>query len=642
MRNTAIISSVALAAMLLFSCQKSMKVVSEESHIRTFSCTIATENTDLKVAIDNTGKSTWVAGDKILIHGKYTAQDKVVTLADENISEDGKKATFSVDLSGVTEYSTDKYYAAYPADAYVDYDNEHGYYYNSFDKTNNILMSAFLSGDSFVFYNLCGVISFAVEGDFDSYVFTGNNGETVGYEKYQVKITSSDKNYKRTEEAPKDVLCTHGPLNSISGKPVYGDGTHLNYICLPNGANLTNGFTVRFIKDGMYVKKLSTKSSINVERGKVLPLGSITEHLFNDSGVVHTPASWTVGAKNLSEDNGSANCYIVDASDSGNKNKAFKIPAVKGNSVESVGAVRGVKVLWETRNTDSAPSVNSIISSLIDYDETNIYFQMPSTLTPGNALIAALDKNDDILWSWHIWVPENTICNIPNSTAFLDSSVEPAVQTIVMDRNLGALTVADPSGAVVTSYGLTYQWGRKDPFPGPKRIDSDDPAKLIGTAITVSSERLTDDTARKNPTMIGYETNQKDWLTPYNNSRWSASSKTQEDPCPPGYRVLPRNKNWGYMAEDLTKSDGWSLGTRAFEIGYPSVVFPLSGFRRYSSNSFSYCYSRPGTGVVVWTAYSSAEKYAYAVQYVHDDSDGIARRVEWGKATNGYVRCVAE
>lgn len=72
----------------------------------------------------------------------------------------------------------------------------------------------------------------------------------------------------------------------------------------------------------------------------------------------------------------------------------------------------------------------------------------------GNALVALFDDANNILWSWHIWIPRE------DPRAVLHSA---GGSNALMSMNLGALcsTPDDPD-----SYGLYYQWGRKDPFVG--------------------------------------------------------------------------------------------------------------------------------------------------------------------------------
>lgn len=83
-------------------------------------------------------------------------------------------------------------------------------------------------------------------------------------------------------------------------------------------------------------------------------------------------------------------------------------------------------------------------------------------LIEGNMIVAGYDSRGTVVWSWHLW--------------FLDE--EPEIKNsndyAVMDRFLGATvapTVAPADASVALgSLGLYYQWGRKDPFQGPKEM----------------------------------------------------------------------------------------------------------------------------------------------------------------------------
>jgi hypothetical protein len=337
------------------------------------------------------------------------------------------------------------------------------------------------------------------------------------------------------------------------------------------------------------------------------------------------------GPKDLSKD-GTANCYIVtEAGD-------YKFKAVKGNSTESVGTVDKAEILWETYNDNNEVTANSVIAS-VSYKDGYVIFSTPATLKPGNALVAAKDANGVILWSWHIWIPETAIADVSSS-----AMVASEVQTVMMDRNLGALVAATKEGATVYSYGLYYQWGRKDPFPAAKRVDSGSPALVAGTAITVSEALLSSDDAIKQPTVIGFASGANDWLNPSDMTRWVDAEKTVNDPCPVGYRVPKRNKNWAYMGSNLETAEGWvySAENHFFALGDPALVFPLAGFRKHTKTGFEI--SQSGIGTVIWTAYSSTGGQAYTVQYDGDeDRDGKkARLLEWKNGTTASVRCVAE
>ena len=243
---------------------------------------------------------------------------------------------------------------------------------------------------------------------------------------------------------------------------------------------------------------------------------------------------------------GSANCYIVSESGS------YKIKAVKGNSSTKVGTCTSTSVLWESFGTSSYISTGSLIA-LVDYKDNYIYFKTHTTYNEGNAVIAAHDSNDNILWSWHIWMTNDEI----------QSHVHTNKAGTMMDRNLGA-TSADPKDMV--SYGLLYQWGRKHPFlSGSNRSNATNftPTMCASTNqhkwITEKSSSSTGTIkyATEHPmTYIMRNTYNYDWYysTDYttDNTRWGLT-KTIYDPCPTGWKVPKGGKNsddagvWGYI-----------------------------------------------------------------------------------------------
>lgn len=629
MKKMIFIAAVTIATAVAFSCQKNEQApVLAQTELRTFTCTIASEP-DSKVSIANDGKTAWEVGDKILVHGKELSTSKVVTLTSSDITDAGKKAIITVDVSGMTAYAPDRYYAAYPAEAYIDSGSDRPYYYSRFNDTNLPLMTAYLDGDNFLFFNLCGVITFSVTGDFDDFIFSGNNDEEVGYDTYQVKVISTDKNYKRAEG-------TSGPKTTVTGT-VTGDGSTIHYIYLPAGVNFTGGFSIKFRKSGAIVKVASTDSAVNVERSKILPLGNISSHLkdyvaptTHDSDIKPVASATDLGATQT------ANCYVVDASVSGNAGKIFKFKAVKGNSSTVLSGIESVAIIWETYNNAETVTANTVIAG-VDYDlqaegDPYIVFQMPATLHAGNALIAAKNGADEILWSWHIWVPETSV------TADA-TGVGGMAQAGILDRNLGALVVTSPSAAdaSIQSAGLMYQWGRKDPFMGPSAFGTNSAATVNGTAKTNVTEQKTEAWTIQNPTVfIAYN---GDWSTVVNNDIWADSDDTAKsisDPCPPGYRVPQRNTSLRlWSGTSLAGEASWELDATHywFKVGTPKpVVFPIAGYI-YKSGG----YDQSGTEAYIWTAHKGSDTIAYALRL---KSDGTTKNEQPVKASGANVRCV--
>ncbi|MBR4810104.1 MAG: hypothetical protein IK031_07475 [Bacteroidales bacterium] len=627
---TTLLLAAGMAAGMAVSCDKALEgtEAGQQDKVYEFTCVIASEEPEGKVSISEQGKPRWEVGDEILVHGGGKSNRTVVKLTAADISSDGRTAKIA--FSGVTPYDrssdgvTSTFYAAYPASALSSSDL---YWYATFTQTNLPLMAAYNDGSTFKFYNCCGAISFKVSGDFDSYEFEGLNGETVAYDQYEVKLV------KKSSASLDFHHWVDNPQSVVSGS-VKADGSTVNYVFLPEGVNFTGGFKFKFKKNGSLVKVASSTKPVDVARSKLLPLGDISSHLKDPSASdTHQSQINTSIATDLSE-NGTANCYIVS------KAGTYKFPAVKGNGTQSAGTVASVEVLWETTCTANAPGKGSVIKD-VDFQDRYIYFETPSTLTPGNALIAAKNASGAIIWSWHIWIPATTITTGTYNLAWAD----------MMDRNLGAL-VAAPSGGDGRCFGLFYQWGRKDPFPGMQSISSSSVVGVSGTSTSViqllTPENNTTTIAQTiaNPTVF-YTVKNKDWNSVADDDLWGGNSgkKTIYDPCPPGYKVAT-DENASGLFTTLTDVTGWSSNVSAgyFQAGSPAATFPYAGYiDDYIEAPGSY--ANTGIRAMIWSAQGSSEK-AYGLDVRSDVSTDTAPisaiRKANPKARGGSVRCVSE
>jgi len=615
---------------------------------RTFSCTI--DNSDTKLDIDADGKTTWEVGDMILIHGEKIGTSSsgkkystVVTLTASDIVDDGKTAkirltTDTEGIQGIIPYIhtsggnrdyNSTLYAAYPADAVYDNTSYYSTYYHSiFSDTNRPLMVAYDHEDTFVFKNVCAAISFTLPSnvDFDSYTFTGNKGETVGYGRYTVKtsekLNGSEGNYfPYTGGDVADPVSS--PKLSLSGSVVC-DGTTLNTIFLPNGTSFEKGFKISLVKDGVPVKQVKNSKAFTVSRNQYYELGDISSHM-KAYVEEHKSAISTAGATNLASLD-AANCYEVNAPGT------YKFPAVKGNSDVSVGNIASVELLWETYNNETSVTANSVIAA-VDFEDDWIYFQTPVTLLPGNALIAAKKANGTILWSWHIWIPANTV----QSDTYGISTPK------IMDRNLGALVVtqAAESNVDAASYGMFYQWGRKDPFLGPKRFQSSSRALSTNSANNVYSGTMTvEQTIQQPTTFAAYD---GDWIETHDSELWGASgSKTIYDPCPPGYRVPKRNTNdllWSKLVDSGVLATGFEPNSTYGWFTLGTAVFPFASYIDSNGSISSHSYDR----AKIWTANQNTDTHAYDQQIWYESSMWKSEP-GWGekKARGCSVRCVKE
>ena len=221
----------------------------------------------------------------------------------------------------------------------------------------------------------------------------------------------------------------------------------------------------------------------------------------------------------------------------------------KGESGETISPAK-VEVLWQ--------SAIDLISHCSFYSDSNTFtFYVGSEdvtdndgnitgsrIIDGNAVVAAYDSNDNIIWSWHLWLTGSD----PNTNAIETSA------GVFMDRNLGAYHNSNGStngSEIYRSYGLYYQWGRKDPFVRPTNYLFADGRDQYVYNYTGSSQSFlyvnsetegagTYNYAVANPMsyVLGEEANGYDWLySTHDNTLWSDNAKSVNDPCPRGWRV---------------------------------------------------------------------------------------------------------
>jgi hypothetical protein len=549
-------------------------------------------------------KTAWAAGDQIVVHGEYAKNQVVVTLGAGDISGDGKSASVTVD--GLYPYQredcTSTLYASYPASAA---DNlKHCFFYSKFSTTGQQIMAACNEGDTFRFQNICGILSMTVEGDFGGYTISTPKKEAIGYEFLQVKITDQEQLYKQYVGSP--ILQLDG---TVSGSDLL--------VFIPDGTTFENGFVIKFKEGDDYTKIFKYNHPVEIARGAVVDLGNIT------ADIQHYDNPFSADVRDL-DANGNANCYIV------NEAGSYKFKAVYGNeSTSYLQDVESAEILWETWNDASEVTPNSVLATA-SYAEDYIILRTPETLKPGNAVIAAKDAAGKILWSWHIWIPETQIAT---------GSFGGIMGDDLMDRNLGALVVPSTGGEAIDprSYGLMYQWGRKDPFTAAGEFNGKSPATWAGASDEVAPGQITLAESIANPRLLGH-INNGDWTVDLDDNYWTETEKTMYDPCPPGYRV-PKPVGAGpFWSSDLSAQAGWSLNLAAgwFQIGSPDAgIFPIAGYRDdYEVGGLA----KVGVRTLYWVSRGAGAKASCADLR----SDKAWTFGSAPKARLGSVRCTVE
>lgn len=344
-----------------------------------------------------------------------------------------------------------------------------------------------------------------------------------------------------------------------------------------------------------------------------------------------------------------ANSYIVSKPDHN-----YLISAMHRGDIMAV-LPASVDVVWQSK------------SGLIQYTElredgmVSFYVGADSDdetkIKEGNAVIGAYDTGGTLIWSWHIWAVDYD----PEASAVDFNGLK------MMDRNLGALANDNSTvEKILASYGLYYQWGRKDPFIGPNAYNfasgtsasmyNGGGSRVYMTETDANTETGTPDYATHNPLVFikGVEASGYDWSWDHSAALWSADAKTVNDPCPYSWRVAP-----AAAFEGLTPDAGsmaWENTKYSVNLGKDAVssLFMGAGRRVYSDGKFQNFYftgyeplgtrangdGQPWIGLY-WTAGASGN-LASALYFRYGSSGKVKPEHALRRANALPVRCVKD
>lgn len=300
-------------------------------------------------------------------------------------------------------------------------------------------------------------------------------------------------------------------------------------------------------------------------------------------------------------------------------------------------------VLWETLNTTTAPVRGEVVTAYPLKDK--ILFKAGSK--EGNAVIAARDAANNIIWSWHIWRTNTTPATLPLAAI---TGFAAAGELVLMDRNLGALSATAQDNL---SAGLHYQWGRKDPMPSVAGMTTPNNVAMVTQPsgiplIPSSSIQYTVAQSIAQPTtFLMYN---GDWCSTRNDNLWGTplttisgsyttnkGSKSIYDPCPVGWRVAP-----GYAFANATHANcPWDVTNKGRDFKGittgTSVWFPASGYRNHSVGRLS------GVGAYgyYWVSSPNAGNPAYGSR-LGFDSGLVSPVYSYNRAYGHGCRCVKE
>lgn len=447
-------------------------------------------------------------------------------------------------------------------------------------------------------------------------------------------------------------------LNADASKEIFVD-------CGTSGVSIEAGATFRFVLPAEEYSEGFTLSMVDMN-GQTFSEEVAGVEVARNAVATLADVEWasTSGDNNNLSKLGYANCYMIHLAG----DYTFGTRRVDNTPINNIA-----KVDWLWVSKVEGKEGNALISN-VSYSENTVSFTASGE--EGNALLAAFDEAGNIVWSWHIWITDKPELfdyqnnGIPQSGGQTDGYY-------CMDRNLGA-TAATVLGDYET-FGLYYQWGRKDPFIGDKQEERTrdteaggwkDVVKPFGNSnsLTVcnaayaqakwvststNAEIGTIAYATANPMTFLYSGtgNVANWLNVKgltaeeksaicydpDRSLWRPFQKSNYDPCPVGYQV-PRKAMWVAIGSEnsvVTDYKGFVNTTSAGA----EVWYPLAGYRSaHPSDSGSLMSVQNKNGFVeLWSSELEVSETAYHFFY-SSPTFYAGNGAGWG---NGYnVRCV--
>ena len=271
---------------------------------------------------------------------------------------------------------------------------------------------------------------------------------------------------------------------------------------------------------------------------------------------------------------------------------------------------------------------DNIISNVnINYSfsrEGNIIFHVDRIPDSGaNAIIGLIDNNNEVIWSWHIWLWKESLTPITLEN-YNGSRYK------ILPVNLGSKY--DSTGHLINWF---YQWGRKDPMLLPESYNSSNNHQYYGS-LSFSIESCTDNVKNtiKNPCTF-YKTggNYNNWTQrpDFFYNYWDATCdstgfiektvvKTIYDPCPRGFCVPNARVFTGFTATGNNTDDsslfsvasswnnGWDFRTIS---GGSSIFFSASGYRDGNNGGIS----EAGSYGYCWTSGNYSENYSSSLNF---------------------------
>ena len=643
-----------LMALLLavFSCEKELAVGGGTSD-----GTLAVGEYDLlcktsavlKTSLNDQMEVVWSKDDKIMVMGQSNAKGESYHI--KELSADGRTAVFATEGKPIVD---DVRYALYPVEAFKEFDVSTLKMTVSLPVMSDISslpMVASSQGSIFEFANLFGgmaVRPYDLQNQglvIKKLEVVSRDGKPIGadavvdLETYTISGFQGQENSVSLQLDQDLNISSWGWTSwSTHNLSVFDDNAKEFVVYVPSG-DYPSGFDVVITdKDG---------------RAYIYETGPMTIGQGCITRLAYEPLTLYYGLENSVRVAPGTSSVEIDVTPYCTFSRSFQRDGRAVLSQRDI--VSSAQVIWQqeygcqTADVMTTAQSGTIIPSgaqlaLKKSDDGKVAMTVPLTGTAGNALVAIKDAEGTVLWSYHIWVGE--AADVPCNTST-------GGQYTLMDRNLGATSVNDKSQTteelIRNSFGLFYQWGRKDPFPRvlhrTARVTANSySAQLPFTNSVLRSDRTIGSIsyATRHPEQRIWLDNSSgcNWLSSYVGELWgfyySSNSfdrlvsenklksgvKTVYDPCPAGYRVADAKHIKGLVElneEKLTSRDkyyGYHFDTGASTTTY----IPASGWVKSGIADTQALYYEGYWGML-WSSASGIMNVNY--MYLHSASTAV-------------------
>ena len=314
--------------------------------------------------------------------------------------------------------------------------------------------------------------------------------------------------------------------------PQLGDAGVAFFFFIPVGTY--EGFDFEFTTTDGRIFRKSTANTVNVEAGLVKKFPVLNFTLFYGSANCYQIANASSADIDITPRysfdmtfNGTEVEYVDDAS------KPVFTPAIVWNLTRNGTDLNGTALT-------GTPSIEGNVMTV-------------SSSAQGNGLVAIKDADGNIVWSWHIWVINPTEGHSVQDVEYIIGDD----RFHMMSHNLGAIYGSvTAAGSSFMTYGMFYQWGRKEPLPAYGTSDRTKGVTALFNSEVTEGENSTIAYCIKNPLKM-LKRSSGDASVLYQNVNngvlWGAKSdyrggsnltikqdgfvKTVYDPCPEGYMI---------------------------------------------------------------------------------------------------------